>query len=249
MRSAAEKLRFFHRSSSLNLLSSFSASRQLKTSTITTNALTEEEVNQINAVIRRLCDSNHLKEATDLISAALSTARPPLASLPVSSLISRLASQPDLTHPMHLLNTLKFNPNASDPSVLIPVVKMILASLFENGRPKMAVKIFQWVARPDFPGGVAVDLELYAGLVDGFCRNGMMLDSLRVLRVMACEKLVIGDGIRVCIYRGLLREARVREALELNAVLGSCTSGSDGDTCVSEKVVHLLERIISNWVD
>ncbi|XP_042062964.1 uncharacterized protein LOC121806864 isoform X2 [Salvia splendens] len=249
MRSAAEKLRFFHRSSSLNL-SPYSSSRQLKTSTITTNALTEEEVNQINAVIRRLCDSNHLKEATDLISAALSTARPPLASLPVSSLISRLASQPDLTYPMHLLNSLKFNPNASDPSVLIPVVKMILASLFENGRPKMAVKIFQWVARPDFPGGVAADLELYAGLVNGFCRNGMMLDSLRVLRVvMACEKLVIGDEIRVCVYRGLLREARVREALELNAALGSCTSGSDGDTCVSEKVVHLLERIISNWLD
>ncbi|XP_057767664.1 uncharacterized protein LOC130987960 isoform X1 [Salvia miltiorrhiza] len=260
MRSAAEKLRFFHRSSSLSFLSPRSAFRQFKTSTSTTTttaaaaantspALTEEEVNQINAVIGRLCDSNHLKEASDLISAALSTARPPLASLPLSSLISRLASEPDLTHPMHLLNTLKYNPNASDPSVLIPVAKMLLSSLFQNGRPKMAVKVFQWVARPDFPGGPAADLDLYGVLVNGFCRNGMMLESLRVLRVMAGENLVIGDEIRVCIHRGLLREARVREALELNAALGSYTPGSDGSTCVPEKVVHLLDQMIANWVE
>lgn len=126
---------------------------------------------------------------------------------------------------------------------------MVVSSLFENGQPKRAVKVFQWVARPDFPGGAAADLDLYAVLVDGFCRNGMMLESLRVLRVMAGEDLVIGDEIRVRVYRGLLREARVREALELNAELGSCSPGSDGGTPVSEKLVHLLDQMIANWVE
>ncbi|KAH6806716.1 hypothetical protein C2S51_031547 [Perilla frutescens var. frutescens] len=255
MRSAAEKLRFFHRNPSLNFLSPPSAPRKFKTYTTTTTsaatnaALTEEEVNQINAIIPRLCDSNHLKEAVSLISAALSTDKPPLASLPLSSLINRLASEPDLTHHMHLLNSLKFNHNASNPAILIPAVKMFLSSFFEKGQPKRAVKIFQWLARPDFPGGAAADMDLYGGLVDGFCMNGMILDSLRVLRVMASENLVIGDGIRVCVYRGLLREARVREALELNAALRRCTPGNDSGTFASEEVMNLLDQTIANWVD
>lgn len=247
---------FFHRKASLNFSCPPSLTRQFNAYTATTAttpntdaALTEEEVNQINAVIPRLCDSNHLKEATDLISAALSTARPSLSSLPLSSLINRFASEPDLTYPMHLLNTLKFNPNPSTHELLIPIVKMLLSSFFRNGQPKKAVKIFQWVARPDFPGGAAADMHLYALLVDGFCKNGMILESLRVLRVMAGENLVIEDEIRVCVYRGLLREARVREALELNAALGSCTLGSDGGTSGSEKVMQLLDHMIANWVD
>lgn len=252
MKSAAEKLRFFHRNPSLKILSPLSAPRQSKTYTTTSTtgaALTEEEVNQINALIPRLCDSDHLKEAVKLISAALSTANPPLASLPVSSLINRLASEPDLTHPMHLLNSLKHNPNASNPAILIPIVKMLLSSCFGNGQPKKAVKIFQWVARPDFPFCAAADLDVYAGLVDGFCMNGMILESLRVLRVMASENLVIGDEIRLYVYKGLLMEARVREALELNAALGRCTLGSDGGTSGSEEVMDLLDKMIANWVE
>lgn len=126
---------------------------------------------------------------------------------------------------------------------------MFLSSFFEKGQPKRAVKIFQWVARPDFPVGAAVDLDIYAGLVDGFCWNGMILESLRVLRVMARENLVIGDEIRVCVYRGLLREARVREALELNAALCRCTPGNDGGTFASEEMMNLLDRMIANWVE
>lgn len=126
---------------------------------------------------------------------------------------------------------------------------MLLSSCFGNGQPKKAVKIFQWVARPDFPGGAAADLDLYAGLVDGFCMNGMILESLRVLRVMASENLVIGDEIRLCVYKGLLMEARVREALELNAALGRCTLGSDGGTSGSEEVMDLLDKMIANWVE
>lgn len=105
------------------------------------------------------------------------------------------------------------------------------------------------MARPDFPGGAAADLDLYVGLVDGFCMNEMTLESLRVLRVMASENLVIGDEIRVCVYRGLLREARVREALDLNAALSRCTPGSDGGTSGSEEVMDLLDKMIANWIE
>ncbi|KAI3463544.1 hypothetical protein Pfo_020207 [Paulownia fortunei] len=253
MKSMAEKLRIFHRKPFLNFSSRSLAIREVETCTTTTTnssaALTEEEVKQINAVIPRLCSSNHLKEAIHLISAALSTANPPLSSLPLSSLINRLALEPDLTHLMHLLNALKYNPSTGKPLVLVPIAKMFVSSFFQKGQPKRAVKIFQWVSRPDFPGGVAEDLEFYAVLIDGFCKNGMILDSLRVLRVMASENLVVGSEVGMWVYRGLLREARVREALELNAALDSGTLGSDGGTFGSKEVVDLLDRMTANWVE
>ncbi|KAK6127841.1 hypothetical protein DH2020_038410 [Rehmannia glutinosa] len=219
------------------------------TTTSSSPALTEEEVKQINDVVPRLCSSNHLKEAVQLISAALSTANPPLSSLPLSSLVNRLALEPDLTHPMHLLNAIKYNPSSGNPLVLISIAKMFVSYFFRIGQPKRAVKIFQWITRPDFPGGVADDLEFYAVLVDGFCKNGMILDSLRVLRVMASGNLVVGSEVRMWVYRGLLREARVKEALELNAALDCGTLGSDGGTLGLKDVVDLLDRMIANWVD
>ncbi|PIN11774.1 hypothetical protein CDL12_15621 [Handroanthus impetiginosus] len=246
MKSVVGKLRVF----SSSLLSNC----ELRISTTATAAnssaaLTEDEVEQINAVIPRLCSSNHLKDAINLISAALSTANPPLKSLPLSSLINRLALEPDLTYPMHFLNALKYNPSSGNPIVLIPIAKMFASIFFKMDRPHKALKIFQWVSRPDFPGGVAMDLEFYAVLIDGFCKNGMILDALRVLRVMSSENLVVGSGVRNWVYRGLLRDARVGEALELKAALDSCTLGSDDGAFCRSEVVDLLDRMISNWVE
>ncbi|GFP89437.1 pentatricopeptide repeat-containing protein at1g12775 mitochondrial [Phtheirospermum japonicum] len=256
MRFAAASRAFFNRKpASFNFSPPSLVIRRFETSSTTTTttncsaALTEEEVNQINDVIPRLCSSNHLKEAVQLISAALSTANPPVGSLPLSILINRLALEPDLTHPMHLLNSLKYNSNTEKTLILLPITKMFASYFFRNGHPKRAVNIFQWVSRPDFPGGLMDDLELYAVLIDGFCRNGMILDGLRVLRVMASGNLVIGSEIRLWVYRGLLREARVNEALELNAAFDCGTLGSNGGTLCSKEVVDLLDRMITNWVD
>ncbi|KAL2234502.1 pentatricopeptide repeat-containing protein At1g12775, mitochondrial-like [Sesamum indicum] len=253
MKSVAEKLRMFHRKLSLNLSSPSVAIRNFQISTTAATessaGLTEEEVKQINAVVPRLCSSNHLKEAIQLMSAALSTANPPLNALPLSILINRLALEPDLTHHMHLLNALKFNPNTGNPFVLIPIAKMFVSSFFERGHPKKAVKMFQWVSRPDFPGGVADDSGFYAVLIDGFCKSGMIFDALRVLRLMASENLVVGNDVRMWVYRGLLREARVREALELNAALDCCALGSDDGAFGSKEVVDLLDRMIASWVE
>lgn len=126
---------------------------------------------------------------------------------------------------------------------------MLISFFFQKGCPQKALKIFQWVSRPDFPGGVTEDLEYYAVLVDGLCKKGMILDSLRVLRLMASENLVIGSEIRMWVYNGLLREARVREALEVNAALDCGTRGSDGGAFNSKEVVDLLDRMIANWTD
>ncbi|CAI9783547.1 unnamed protein product [Fraxinus pennsylvanica] len=73
----------------------------------------------------------------------------------------------------------------------------------------------------DFPGGLVMDSEFYSVMVDGFCNNDILLEGLRVLRVMVSENLVVevGDDVRVFIYRGLLREARIRDAMELNEVV------------------------------
>ncbi|KAL0397211.1 UNVERIFIED_CONTAM: hypothetical protein Scaly_0169500 [Sesamum calycinum] len=195
MKSVAEKLRMFQRKLSLNLSSPSVAIRNFQISTTAATessaGLTEEEVKQINAVVPRLCSSNHLKEAIQLIAAAVSTANPPLNALPLSILINRLALEPDLTHHMHLLNALKFNPNTGNPFVLIPIAKMLMAS----------------------------------------------------------ENLVVGNDVRMCVYRGLLREARVREALELNAALDDCALGSDGGAFGSKEVVDLLDRMIASWVE
>ncbi|KAL3655092.1 hypothetical protein CASFOL_000878 [Castilleja foliolosa] len=250
MKFAAASRAFFHRKpASFNLSTPLKATRRLETSSTTTHSsagLTEEEVHQINDVVPRLCSSNHLKEAVQLISAALSTANPPVGSLPLSILINRLALEPDLTQPMHLLNSLKYTSNTEKTPILLPITKMFVSYFFRNGHPKRAVKIFQWVSRPDFPGGLMDNLELYGDLIDGFCRNGMILDALRVLRVMADGNLVIGSEIRFRVYRGLLREARVDEALELKAIFDCGTLGSNGGT---KEVVDLLDRMITNWVD
>ncbi|KAL7152705.1 hypothetical protein ABFS83_04G116000 [Erythranthe nasuta] len=248
MKSVAQKLRFLHR----NPPSNFSLRRTSTTTTAANGgaALTEDELKEINAVVPRLCSSNHLKEAINLVSAALSAADPPLSSLPLPALVNRLAEEPDLTHPMHFLNALKHNAATGKPQFLLPVAKMFVSSYFQKGCPKCAAKIFQWVSRPDFPGGAADDLEFYDALVDGFCRNRMILDSIRVLRFMGSENLVIGSEIRVLVYRGLLREARVTDALEMNDAL-DCggTLGFDGCTSNSKEVVDLLDRVIANWVE
>ncbi|KAL6494425.1 hypothetical protein OROGR_031225 [Orobanche gracilis] len=218
------------------------------TTTTSSASLTEEELKQINDVVPSLCSSNHLKEAVQLISAALSTENPPLSLLPLSVLIKTLVPEHHLTHTMHLLNSLKYN-SRENTLILLFIAKMFISHFFQNGHPKAALKIFQWVSRPDFPGGLTDDLEFYAILIDGFCRNWMILDALRVLRVMASGDLMIGSEIRMWVYRGLLREARVKEALDLNAALGCGTLRSDGGILDSKEVVGLLERMIAEWVD
>lgn len=142
---------------------------------------------------------------------------------------------------MYFLNRLKYTPKTQ--SFLIPICKKLVSLYFRDRQAKKALKIFHWVSRPDFP--CVVDYGLCALFVNGFCKNGMVVEGLKVLRMMVVGNLKIGDEVRMCVYRSLLREARIREAQELNKALKCAENGDKGN----EEVVALLDGIISDWIE
>lgn len=79
---------------------------------------------------------------------------------------------------------------------------------------------------------------MYAVLVGELCRTGLVLEGLMVLRDMVKANLRPGERLKERIFRSLLREARIREAMELNEAL--CRVGNG-------KVLDLLDLLIRNW--
>ena len=75
----------------------------------------------------------------------------------------------------------------------------------------------------------------------------MVFEALRVLREMVGVNLVPGRDLGKWVYRGLLREARIREAMELNEALGLVWDVS-GDEAM-KKVLGLLDHLIGNWTE
>lgn len=70
-----------------------------------------------------------------------------------------------------------------------------------------------------------------------------MLDALRALREMALDSVPIGGGLREEVYRGLLQEARIDEARELDAAL----KGLEGGGGEFDRVAELLDRFVRDW--
>lgn len=93
-----------------------------------------------------------------------------------------------------------------------------------------------------------LDERVCGVLVCGFCKNGMVLEALNVLRAMLSANIVPGCGLRKWVYRGLLREARIRDALDLNEAL-DCVGDSEkgGESEGFKKVLALLDHMIVNW--
>jgi hypothetical protein len=75
----------------------------------------------------------------------------------------------------------------------------------------------------------------------------MVLEALKVLRAMVGVNLVPGRELGTWVYRCLLREARIKEAMELNQALG-LVKDVGGDEAV-KKVLVLLNDMISIWTD
>ncbi|KAB1221573.1 hypothetical protein CJ030_MR2G027114 [Morella rubra] len=148
-----------------------------------------------------------------------------------------------MTLPMSLLNRLKHSPGAH--TYLTPINTMLVASYFRKHKPMEALKVFNWMVRPDSP--CVLDEKVCGILVCGFCRNGMVLEALKVLRSMVAVNLVPGRVLRKWVYRGLLREARIKEAVELNEALVWVEDGSGDETV--KKVVELFEQMIAVWTD
>ncbi|KAI4332087.1 hypothetical protein L6164_017024 [Bauhinia variegata] len=220
-------------------LSSISKEHALESETANvTVTLTEEELTKINLLIPRLCDSNQLATAVRLTSTAL-LANPALKSLSISLLIDSLASQPDMTQTMSLLTHLKYTPN-SHPYIRTICV-MLISSYFKKYKYKEALKFFNWMARPDSP--CAPDEKIYAILINGFCKKGFLFEALKVLRSMVVANMVPSGDSKEWVYRGLLKEARIKEAVQIKDAL-SCEDDEG-----LKRVSYILEQMITQWID
>ncbi|CAN1810038.1 Pentatricopeptide repeat-containing protein At4g20090 [Linum perenne] len=227
---------FLSRLTTISPLSSLSSTTTTETQPIPT--LTDGEITKINLLIPRLCTTpNSLPTAIHLITTALLT-NPPPNSLSLSIFIHSLTSEPDMAKPMSLLTVLRHNPSAH--SYQSPIASMLISSYLKRDRPREALKVYHWMIRP---GSLCkVEKSVYGVLVHGFCKLGLAFDSLKVLRDMVGVGLLPGDGLRMMVKRNLLWEARVCEAVELDAALSGCIDGEG-----FEKVINLLDSLIGNW--
>ncbi|KAG6498916.1 pentatricopeptide repeat-containing protein At1g52620-like isoform X1 [Zingiber officinale] len=199
--------------------------------------LTDVELAEIRLLVRRLCESDRHDAAVRLITTAL-LADPPLDALPIASLADRLSSLPDMVAAMSLLTALRYHPRHPSP---IPFCYSLISSYFQNSRPKEAAKVLSWLFRSDTP--CRPDAEVYRISVEGFCRLGRMLDALIAVKEMVSDRITPASETRVTIYRGLLQQARVDEAQELDPALMVIEQSGEG----FGDVLKLLDRIIKNW--
>ncbi|XP_022137315.1 pentatricopeptide repeat-containing protein At3g22470, mitochondrial-like [Momordica charantia] len=194
--------------------SSISDSESASVASKTNTTLTQDELTKINLLLPRLCLHSHHSTAITLLDAALLT-NPSLQSLPLSILAHSLASQSDFTHAMSLLTRLKHHRNANLYSS--PIITMLIHSYCKRRKFREALKIFHWMGRPGSPCNP--DEKVYATLIAGLCRHGMVLDALKVLRNMIGSNLVPDSNLRNWVFRSLLREAMIGEAMEFNEIL------------------------------
>ncbi|KAK7329381.1 hypothetical protein VNO77_23544 [Canavalia gladiata] len=222
--------------------SPFSSSSSSSSPNSQTSTLTESEVREINLLIPRLCESNELPTALRLTTTAL-LANPSLHSLSLSPLIHSLTSQPDLTHTMSLLTHL-FHTPLSHPYIH-PISLSLLSSYLHNRIPNHALKIFRWLQRPLSP--CLPDPAIYEVLIPGLCSNGLLLDALKALGDMldTHASSVPSSHSKDSVYRALLREARVNQALEFNAALKSLSTDGEG----KERVLLLLQRLVAQFTE
>lgn len=222
--------------------SSISDSASAFIATKPNTTLTHDDLTNINLLLPRLCLYNHHSTAIQLLDATLLT-NPSLQSLPLSILSHSLASQSDFALTMSLLTRLYHHRNALLYST--PIITMLIFSYCKRRKSKEALKIFHWMLRPGSP--CKPDERVYKTLIAGLCRKGMTLDALKVLRNMIDSNLVPDCHLRNWVFRCLLREAMIGEAMELNETLNFVGDQNTKDHL--RKVSELLDRIITNWID
>ncbi|WCJ33267.1 hypothetical protein M5689_014641 [Euphorbia peplus] len=245
-------IRLYHHSKPISsasppLLEHFYATKQPQIPSFSTPKSThhqeqEQELIKINLLIPRLCLSGHLTTAIHLTTTPLlySNPPPPPTSISFSILIHSLTSQPDMAKCMSLLTILRHNPQAHP--CLTSITTLLITSYVKKKRPKEALKVYQWTLRPGSP--CKVEKRGYEVMVIGFCDLGLKFEALRVLRDMVHVGFVPGGGLRSRVYRSLLMDARVIEAVDFNRVLGSCSRDFD-----AEKLLELLDSMIRSWAN
>ncbi|KAJ6852400.1 uncharacterized protein M6B38_255505 [Iris pallida] len=212
---------------------------QLHSSSSSSSILTPEELSEIHSLTHRLCDANRLHDAVRLLDASL-LALPSPSSLPVPVLVDRLSSDPSLAPSMSLLTSLRHNPNALPSSALPSCSALLLSSFLRKRRFAHAWKLFSWFLRGDGDSPCRPHDEMYRIAVAGFCAGWRAREGVRAAREMVRDGLGVGEEERRWLRRSLLREARVDEALEVDAAVAA----GDG-----EEIGRLLDRIIRDWQD
>lgn len=89
--------------------------------------------------------------------------------------------------------------------------------------------------------------RVYKTLIAGLYRKGMTFDALKVLRNMIDSNLVPDCDLRNWVFRSLLKEAMIPEAMEFNDALNFV--GDQNTIDHLRRVSELLNRIITNWID
>lgn len=107
--------------------------------------------------------------------------------------------------------------------------------------------MFNWIVRPGSP--CVLDGKVGGVLVNGFFRNRMILEALKVVRAMVAANVVPCDDLKKRVYRGLLWEARIREAMELNEALECLGDGNGEGDKGARKVLALLDHMIADWTE
>ncbi|KAJ3698514.1 hypothetical protein LUZ61_002219 [Rhynchospora tenuis] len=211
----------------------------LSTTGATAASLSPSDLTSISTLLPRLITSGQLPVASRLLSASLLLPPPHPSFHPLSSLLSSL---PDLAPTFSLLNSVRYHPLKPSP---LPLFPPLLSSFLASRSHKDSSKVFFWLCRPD--SAHRPDENLYHLAVRGFCKLERMLEVLRVMREMASDEVVVGEEVRGLVYTGLLQEARVDEAKELDLVFRSLEEDRSGDGF--EKASKLLDRLISEWED
>lgn len=105
--------------------------------------------------------------------------------------------------------------------------------------------MYHWMLRPGSP--CKVEKLVYELLVNGFCEFGLILEALRVLRDMVGVGFVPGDRLRKRVYRSLLREARVWDAIRLDEASCSCFGDANSDGV--KQLTEMLDSMIGSWTE
>ncbi|KAG0485425.1 hypothetical protein HPP92_009504 [Vanilla planifolia] len=202
-----------------------------------TAVLTDAELGELRTLLPSLCDAGRPLDAVRLLDSAL-LAAPPLSSLPIPELTDRLSSLPDMSFSIRLLDALRNHPRRPSP---LPFCAILLSSYFRRRRLREAAKVFAWLCQGDSP--CRPDMEIYGAAIQGFCERGRPFEAMRVAREMATDGMIPPEELRVLLCQGLLREARVEEALDLDSAIRRAVDGDDG----IHGLTQLLDRMIRDW--
>ncbi|ERN14920.1 uncharacterized protein LOC18443199 [Amborella trichopoda] len=163
----------------------------------------------------------------------------------IQSLVQRLCEEPNLAQTMALITKLK-HIRCLKKDDFLSLNKLLIVEYFGRRRFKEGMKLFGRLCGEDSKW--APDYSLCEEVIKGCYRWPMGFEALRVVRFMVGNSAIPGPDSWGLVLRCLLREARVREAQELNEAFVGCVH-KEGGTLVNglEKLAKVIDRVLNDW--